>query len=345
METDRVNEFDLFDTFRVGNLSRLQELAKEDSLNLNEKTKAGWCGLHICAWYGQTQAAQFLLESGARVDEGLPNTGVTALFIACSRGNTDMVSLLLKFSANVNAIFLEGWTPLAIACLKEHTLVVDLLLKNDANVLSLLDNGCSSLYLSAQQRNHDLVRRLLNSDDMKNVDVANRVTGDTALMVAAEVGDDIIVEVLLARGADPNIKNKRGVFPLYIAAQNGHIGICKLLLDKGAEIDEITHANKTSLWASCYFAKIDTAKYLMSRNANTNLSFPILACCKPMASEDHQTTAKSIFWSRRLAITRLLLATKVDLNVSDEKGSPLYHALINQQTEIVIALQESIEGK
>ena len=57
----------------------------------------------------------------------------------------------------------------------------------------------------------------------------------TPLHIAALWGDVEIVEVLLERGADPNVKDDNGQTPLHIAAQEGHVDVVRVLLERGAD--------------------------------------------------------------------------------------------------------------
>gem|GEM_PF-1314161 len=65
---------------------------------------------------------------------------------------------------------------------------------------------------------------------------ARRIPYDrTQLHIAALWGDVEIVEVLLKRGADPNVKDDNGQTPLHIAAQEGHVDVVRVLLERGAD--------------------------------------------------------------------------------------------------------------
>ncbi|KAK7409434.1 hypothetical protein QQX98_008395 [Neonectria punicea] len=54
---------------------------------------------------------------------------------------------------------------------------------------------------------------------------------------AAESGHEGIVKLLLEKGANVEAKDDYGWTPLLWAAENGHEGIVKLLLEKGADIE------------------------------------------------------------------------------------------------------------
>ncbi|KNC69297.1 hypothetical protein SARC_18195, partial [Sphaeroforma arctica JP610] len=65
--------------------------------------------------------------------------------------------------------------------------------------------------------------------------------GCTPLHTASQNGHKDVVELLLAKGADINVKNNDslqqfGRTSLYVASENGHKDVVELLLAKGADI-------------------------------------------------------------------------------------------------------------
>jgi hypothetical protein len=63
--------------------------------------------------------------------------------------------------------------------------------------------------------------------------------GDSLLHVAACSGQLGVARLLIERGADVNAVSTKGQRPLHFAAGSGHIGMAALLLDHGAEIAAI----------------------------------------------------------------------------------------------------------
>ena len=64
----------------------------------------------IVAKFHNPASLHFLLKRGARVNEATP-MGKTALHAACENGQTNMIALLLKFGADLNACNQDGKTP------------------------------------------------------------------------------------------------------------------------------------------------------------------------------------------------------------------------------------------
>jgi len=72
------------------------------------------------------------------------------------------------------------------------------------------------------------------SDHAKDAINQRDDNGCTSLFWACQAGHSPVVQLLLERGADPNISNRRGETPLHAACTNGTTAIIKALLDKGA---------------------------------------------------------------------------------------------------------------
>jgi hypothetical protein len=75
----------------------------------------------------------------------------------------------------------------------------------------------------------DLIRRGVPLEAKSSKD------GYTALMMAANGGQEEAVRMLVEAGAEVNAKDKHGNSPVMFAAQHGHDNIVRLLLDRGAD--------------------------------------------------------------------------------------------------------------
>lgn len=76
---------------------------------------------------------------------------------------------------------------------------------------------------------------------------------NTPLLVAAKIGDRLIVETLLAHKADPNITNRAGATALMIAAKYGHSHVIEqLLLHKADPLITNNNGIRASRFASAY---------------------------------------------------------------------------------------------
>jgi MYND finger/Ankyrin repeats (3 copies) len=123
------------------------------------------------------------------------------------------------------------------------------------------------------------------------VDVNGVAEGNwhTLLIASALSGSTKCVAVLLSHGADVNLAaccEDRPFSPLLAAAQNGHVAVCRQLVEAGADLEFRGQFQSTPLHFAAQFGKVGVVALLMQRGANTRamsveLMTPIMtACCK-----------------------------------------------------------------
>lgn len=85
-----------------------------------------------------------------------------------------------------------------------------------------------SLHHAAIYGNNKKVKQYLAAGDP--IEAQDDVDGFTPLLAAVDGNQSTTVKLLLATGANPNTRDRKGYFPLYCAAQNGNVVIAKDLL-------------------------------------------------------------------------------------------------------------------
>jgi hypothetical protein len=116
------------------------------------------------------------------------------------------------------------------------------------------------------------VKRML---DMKSIDMearqGGREDGSTLLIEAAYYGHLDICRLLIDKGAQVNAKCSGGVTPLHNTAINGYIERVRLLCDHGADIEARTFIGWRPLHSAACFGNISIVKELIEvRNADVN---------------------------------------------------------------------------
>ena len=197
----------------------------------------------------------------------------TALMIAASNGDIVLMQLLLKAGADVNlqcvcrAIYSGGHTALTLASQRGDIEAVQLLL--DAGAALEAQSGDGTPLMVAVYHNQPAVLNLLlakGADPNK----ARNDKGETALMHAA-VSNVETVKLLLAAGADVNAKGKAGGTALMWAAERDQTVIARMLLDAGADIESKTQRGRTALIVAAITGSVDTARLLIQRGARIDV--------------------------------------------------------------------------
>ena len=88
-----------------------------------------------------------------------------------------------------------------------------------------------------QKRKISKFEYIINNEEDKFNKIINKQelsTGNTLLIYATQINLKAIVEILLSKGADPNIKNHFGNTALHVAYKNDNAFIINLLIEYGA---------------------------------------------------------------------------------------------------------------
>jgi ankyrin repeat protein len=98
-------------------------------------------------------------------------------------------------------------------------------------------------------------------------------TDSEKLLKAAEAGDTVRIEALLAGSVDINSRDKRGFTPLMYAAANDRIPVIELLIRRGADVNAQSDIGETALICATRYGrgKPETLKALIDAGANVNV--------------------------------------------------------------------------
>lgn len=106
-----------------------------------------------------------------------------------------------------------------------------------------------------------------------DVNVRSR-RGMTALTLAARSGDMRILNLLLDHGADVHLTSSGEGNALIAAGRRGHVRAVDALVEHGATVDEIVPEYGTPLVTSVRTGHFDAVRYLVEHGADVNLASP-----------------------------------------------------------------------
>ena len=156
-------------------------------------------------------------------------TVALTIFEASATGKiNNILRLLARDPQLVNAYAEDGFQPLGLACYFGHFDVAEYLVKAGAPINSASRNGLKAAPIqSATAAGYEkIVRMLLANGADPNI---REQGGYTPLHAAAQNGDEIVIRTLLYGGADLGIRSDDGKLPLDLALEAGHTEAARLL--------------------------------------------------------------------------------------------------------------------
>ena len=174
-----------------------------------------------------------VVAAGAVAAQAPDEKQVSSFFRAVQMDDASTVRKMVGTVVNANELNPLGGEPALVLAIREGSTAVvqDLLAHPGTDLERKAVNGNTALMMAAFKRDGDTVRALLDKGAKVNQ------PGWTALHYAAASGDAAIAQLLIERGAQVNALSPRpsgAVTPLMMAAREGQDGIVRLLLAKGA---------------------------------------------------------------------------------------------------------------
>ena len=150
---------------------------------------------------------------------------------------------------------------------------------------------------------------------------------DTALVFAAADGDARKVAELLSQGGRVDAR-EHGFTPLQVVAQRGHTEVCKLLIEKGSDLEESsTRTQDTALHKAAINGHEILLQLLLSHNAEVNSRNRIEDTPLHLASQEGH-----------LASVVTLLQAGADPLLPDDDGFLPIHLAANHNHDAVVRI-------
>ena len=218
----------------------------DEGASVDARDRLGARPLSHAAKSGHLRIVDLLLARGAPID-ARNLAGATALYFAAEGSQISIAQRLIERGADVNLAGGSGVSPIAAAAYAGNEIIFDALLARGADERAADDTGKTPVVYAAARARLEIVTRLLARNIDVNARYRNDLTllmwasgpyegapearavkvvtslldagariddrddrGRTALMIAAEGGHAEIADLLLARGADPSLKDKGG---------------------------------------------------------------------------------------------------------------------------------------
>lgn len=210
------------DAVKRGDLPQVEQFLSDRSL-VDAVTPEGVSALLLALYHGHPGVAKAIQSRRSRL----------TIFEAAALGDAEQVlAQLTRRRSLAQEHAPDGYSALGLAAYFGHLAVVELLLEHGADP-------------NAPARNAMEVTPLHSA-------VANPSPGIAVALAGA----------LLARGANPNVKQHGGWTPLHAAAAHGHRELATLLLSNGADPRPVSDAGKTPSQMASELGNVGLAEWL-----------------------------------------------------------------------------------
>lgn len=186
-------------------------------------------------------------------------------------------------------VFAGSYDDFFLAIDKDNAPLVQELLNRGFDPNTVNPTGVPGLLLAIRTPAPKVTETLLAHPDIK-VEQRNR-NDESALMLAALDGNLALCKLLLDMDADVN---KPGWTPLHYAATNSHIEVIRLLLDNYAYIDAASPNGSTPLMMSAMYGNSSAVKTLLEAGADPTLKNAIGLSAIDFAQQVKRTESAEI---------------------------------------------------
>uniref|UniRef100_A0ABD2X5A0 Uncharacterized protein n=1 Tax=Trichogramma kaykai TaxID=54128 RepID=A0ABD2X5A0_9HYME len=262
---------------------------KSQFVHLNALDKVGNTPLHLAIRFGNLKLFELLLRRYA--DPNIANKeGCTLLHIICEEEVDDnSFELLFKISddirqkLHIDAQNNAGNTPLHLAVKNKNYITVEFLLRRDANPNLANAEGLTPMHIICETDcDHELAEMIfeISNNKYQPVHVNDQdLNGNTPLHVAAYFRQPLVTEILLRKGANPNMVNYDECTPLHLICKNQNIDVdlVKTFIEISKEIQQTVQLDigdkigDTPLHLAVKYKNLEVVELLLRNGANPNL--------------------------------------------------------------------------
>ncbi len=344
----------LSEAVRIGGAPLIESLLKAGADPNTFSTSQGETVLMKASRDGNVEAVKVLLDHGAEVNAKENFRGQTALMWAAAEGHADIVSMLAAHGAELNIRSYDRDTTLPK-------------MAAGTPAAPIARGGLTALLFAARQGEIESVKALLDAKaDINAVDS----DGNNALTLAILNTHYDLTQMLIDRGADPNIAAKNGRTALYSAVEmhdvdwsprpahketdkTTSLDIIKSLVDHKANInaqltapapiekhaqdmgDKTMGAGTTPFTRAARSADVELMHYLLDHGADPKL-----------VGKDNQTAlmaASGVAWNdhikgteaEALEAVKLCVSLGLDVNAATDKGETALHGAAHRGSDLI----------
>lgn len=296
--------------------------------------------LYLAAQYNRVEVAKLLLNSGADPNLDI-RPGMNSLCISAFKGYTELFKLLLDYGANTHLARVLGF-----GVQRGSDEFIKFML--DQEIMKNADKT-NALFFAAWRSKKELIELFLNA----GTDIINAYSeyssDGPALHAAFESGTRETVKLLISRGADIRLANRRNQTSLYYAVTrlDNDDYFAKFLLDRGFDINQADNLGKTAIFhAMGGYSNISLSeniiKLLLRRGADINIENKWISEGTVLTDiRFHQASNKEKLYRRKILVMHIAQMRANNLFVSEKNLQAISSDV--QLKEFLLKCEKEIE--
>ena len=297
-----------------GHLNLCKVMIDKHKFDTNVPNKLGLRALHCSALSGNYELVTYFADMGTDINIKT-NDGYNCLHIAALEGHLNLCKVLIaKRKFDVNVVCKNGWTALHCSVKSGNYELVTYCANMGTDIYSKTNYGTNCLHIAALKGHLNLCKLLIHKHKFDLHMTDNN--GWAALHFSAQSGTYELIAYLTDMGTDIYRKTNDGANCLHIAALEGHLNLCKVLIDKHKfDVNVNNRHGLTALHCSAYFGNYELLTYFS--NMGTDIH------CK---TNDGWNCLHIAAVKGHLNLCKLLIDKhKLDLHMTDKNGWTALH--------------------
>jgi len=271
--------------------------------------------IHDAVKNGDLEEVRILLKSNSELLNILDKDGMTLLHRAIETSKTNIAGYLIEQGADINLKDKDNDSPLHYAAILGNLEIAKILLDRGATSLNQGDNQqMTPLHFACERGHLDIIMLLLESG--ADIDARDGL-GRNALMSACSGRSMAVIETLVNRGADINVKvmhNNKEYTVLTLAALYGFKDFVNHLINKKVDLPE--SIRELTLQYAVRRDYLNLYEYVQEKGLNISVD-----------RDKYQDVVYTASAAGSIRIIESLIGYGYDLTQADRNGwTPLHHA-------------------
>ena len=299
---------------QYGHLELCKTLIDKYSFDFHMTENNGWASLHFSAQSGSIELVQFFRGRGADIHLKTSD-GMNCLHIASVKGHLELCKTLInKYNFHGLMTDNKGWASFHFSAQNGSYEIIKFFENEGTDIHLKTNTGSNCLHIAAFHGHLNLCRKLVN--ECKFDVQSTNDNGLTALHCSAQNGSYELVNFFTDEGTDIQLKTFCGHNCLHIAALNGNLYLCKILISKyKLDVKISDNSGFTALHCSARNGSYELVKFFIDKKSDLSLKTEDgMSCLHIAALSGHLNLCK-----------KLINKHKFEMNMFDNLGFTELH--------------------